>query len=73
MLFTIPNNFHGGQKQFGSMQLKAIHQKLFKLLSSDSTVEALALAFDCLEEGKSVEPSVRKELEAMLEEGLEAL
>ena len=29
-----------------------------------STVESLALAFDCLEEGKSVTPSVRTDLEA---------
>ena len=38
-----------------------------------STVETLALAVDCLEEGKSVAPSVRAELETMLEEGLETL
>ena len=37
-----------------------------------STVESLALAFDCLEEGKSVDPATRAELEAMLEKGLEA-
>ena len=37
-----------------------------------STVDALALAFDCLEEGKSIDPSVRQDLETMLEEGLEA-
>lgn len=36
-----------------------------------STVEALALAFDCLEEGKSVDPLVREELETILAEGLE--
>ncbi|MEO1209221.1 MAG: NACHT domain-containing protein [Cyanobacteria bacterium J06638_20] len=36
-----------------------------------STVEALALAFDCLEEGKSVDPSVREELETILEKWLE--
>ncbi|MEO1144750.1 MAG: hypothetical protein AAFY26_04005 [Cyanobacteria bacterium J06638_22] len=36
-----------------------------------SKVDALALAFDCLEEGKSVDPSVRAELETLLAEGLE--
>lgn len=36
------------------------------------SVEALALAFDCLEQGKSVEPSVRAELETLLQEALEA-
>jgi len=35
------------------------------------TVPALTLAYDCLEEGKSVEPSVRQQLEEMLEAGLE--
>lgn len=37
-----------------------------------STVESLALAFDCLQEGKSVDPLVRARLETILEEGLEA-
>ena len=36
------------------------------------TVDALALAFDCLEEGKSIAPAVRQELENLLDEGLEA-
>ncbi|PZV01229.1 MAG: transcriptional regulator [Leptolyngbya sp.] len=35
-----------------------------------STVDALALAFDCLEEGESVDPIVRQELEDLLEQGL---
>ncbi|MEN8444866.1 MAG: NACHT domain-containing protein [Cyanobacteria bacterium J06555_13] len=38
-----------------------------------STVQALSLAFDCLEEGKSVDPPVRAALESILEEGLESL
>jgi predicted NACHT family NTPase len=36
------------------------------------TVETLALAFDCLEEAKCVDPSVRQKLEAILNEGLES-
>jgi hypothetical protein len=35
------------------------------------TVEALKIAVDCLEEGKSVDPVVRKELEDFLNENLE--
>lgn len=37
-----------------------------------NTVEILALAFDCLDEGKRVSPEVRRELEAVLDEGLES-
>lgn len=36
-----------------------------------STVDALALAFDCLEEGKSIAPTIRQALENLLEKGLE--
>lgn len=36
-----------------------------------STVDILALAFDCLDEGERVDPKVRKELEKLLEQGLE--
>ena len=35
-----------------------------------STVDALALAFDCLEEGDRVNPEVRQELETLLDQGL---
>ena len=36
-----------------------------------SRVDALALAFDCLEEGDRVNPKVRQELETLLDQGLE--
>lgn len=36
-----------------------------------STADALALAFDCLEEGERVDPGVRQELETLLDQGLE--
>ena len=35
-------------------------------------VVALALAFDCVEEGKRIDPANRQELESLLEKGLEA-
>lgn len=36
-----------------------------------STVDALAVAFDCMEEGKSIDPAVRRDLENLLDAGLE--
>ncbi|MEO0536206.1 MAG: NACHT domain-containing protein [Cyanobacteria bacterium P01_A01_bin.123] len=46
--------------------------KVIRTAIKTSTVDALALAFDCLEEGKSIEPTVRQELENILNEGLES-
>jgi hypothetical protein len=34
------------------------------------SVEEMALAYDCLDEGLSVNPDVRQELEQILEQGL---
>jgi predicted NACHT family NTPase len=45
---------------------------IIKAAMQSSTIEAMALAYDCLEEGRSVDPSVRAQLETLLEEGLEA-
>lgn len=44
---------------------------LIRTALKQTAVPALALAYDCLEEGKSVEPGVRQQLEEVLEAGLE--
>ena len=38
----------------------------------DSTVDSMALAYDCLEEGLSIDAEVREELETRLEQDLES-
>ncbi|MBE9116076.1 SUMF1/EgtB/PvdO family nonheme iron enzyme [Lusitaniella coriacea LEGE 07157] len=45
---------------------------LIRAALSDSTVVSLTLALDCLEEGLSVEPEVREQLNDKLEAGLES-
>jgi len=45
---------------------------LIRAALEKDTVETLALAYDCLEEGFSVDAEVREQLEARLEEDLEA-
>ena len=45
---------------------------LIKAAICASTVEALALAVDCLEEGQRVDPPIRQELDTILDEGLES-
>lgn len=46
---------------------------LIQTAINHNTIASLTLAYDCLEEGLSVHPSVRKQLEDTLEKGLEAL
>ena len=45
---------------------------LIRAAIASSTVEALTLGYDCLEEGARVQPEVRKELGDSLESGLES-
>ena len=45
---------------------------LIRQALANSTINSLTLANDCLQESLKVEPSIREQLEAMLEEGLES-
>jgi predicted NACHT family NTPase len=46
---------------------------LVETVMQNPTITALTLAYDCVEEGLSIQPEVRQALEAKLDEGLESL